>query len=246
MSVIPVLDLRGGIVVRAHLGRRDQYRPIETPLSATSDPVDVMRGLFSVHPFKTFYIADLDAITGSGNNDAVLNRLRTEFPAATFWVDNGVNNIRAARRWFDTDLGHLVVGSESQKDLSLLLYLSQHQRWILSLDFRDQDFQGPAQLLIQVELWPQRLIVMTLAQVGSGAGPDFNRLATIRGIAAGRQIYAAGGVRDVVDLTALKRVGIAGALVATSLHDGRLTSRDLESIEIDYTQHEAGSNPARI
>ena len=228
MDVIPVLDLRGGIVVRARMGQRDRYRPLESPLAPTSDPIDVMQGLYSVYPFKTFYLADLDAIMGTGNNEAVLRRLKAEFPAAVFWVDNGVADLPSAQRWLDADLGHLVVGSESQQDTALVQHLVQHDRVILSLDFRDQAFQGPLALLREVASWPRRLIVMTLARVGSGAGPDFDRLCAIRDIAANRRIYAAGGVRDRADLVALKRAGIAGALVATSLHDGCLRGSDLE------------------
>ena len=71
MQVIPVLDLKGGLVVHARMGAREQYRPIRTPLSPTSNPIDVARGLLSVYPFSSFYIADLDAIAGAGNNDAV-------------------------------------------------------------------------------------------------------------------------------------------------------------------------------
>jgi phosphoribosylformimino-5-aminoimidazole carboxamide ribotide isomerase len=229
MDVIPVLDLRGGIVVRARMGQRDRYRPLESPLAPTSDPIDVMRGLYSVYPFKTFYIADLDAIMGTGNSEAVLWRLRAEFPAAVFWVDNGVADLPSARCWLDAGLGHLVVGSESQQDTALVRHLCQHDRVILSLDFRDQAFQGPTALLREAASWPRRLIVMTLARVGSGAGPDFDRLCAIRDFAAGRKIYAAGGVRGRTDLAALKRTGIAGALVATSLHDGRLRGSDLET-----------------
>ena len=71
---------------------------------------------------------------------------------------------------------------------------------------------------------------MTLARVGSGAGPDLARFAAIRSVAGGRELYAAGGVRDAADLSALKRAGAAGALIATALHDGRLGRADLEAI----------------
>jgi phosphoribosylformimino-5-aminoimidazole carboxamide ribotide isomerase len=71
---------------------------------------------------------------------------------------------------------------------------------------------------------------MTLARVGSGAGPDLARLRAIREIAAGHDIYAAGGVRDSTDLAVLKDAGISGALVATSLHDGRLTGGDIAMV----------------
>lgn len=229
MNIIPVLDLRGGVVVRARMGERHHYRPIVSPLSPTSDPVDVMRGLLSVHPFTTFYLADLDAIQGTCDNEPVLRRLQAEFPALVFWVDNGVADVEAAERWLDAGLGHLVFGSESQRDVALLRHMTGRDRIVLSLDFRGEAFQGPSALLDEVTLWPQRLIVMTLARVGSGAGPDLDRLCAIRDLAAGRDIYAAGGVRDGADLAILRRAGISGALVATSLHDGRLRGSDIEA-----------------
>jgi HisA/HisF family protein len=227
MNIIPVLDLRGGVVVRAQMGQRDRYRPIVSPLSPTSDPEDVTRGLLAVHAFTIFYLADLDAIEGTGGNEHVLRRLRAAFPALAFWVDNGAADAAAADRFLDADFGHLVVGSESQKDMALLRHLAGRDRTVLSLDFRGDAFQGPPELLDDATAWPQRLIVMTLARVGSGAGPDLDRLCAIRDAAGSREIYAAGGVRDGADLAALKSAGIAGALVATSLHDGRLRSSDI-------------------
>jgi phosphoribosylformimino-5-aminoimidazole carboxamide ribotide isomerase len=231
MDIIPVLDLRGGIIVRAHMGRRDQYRPLKSQLAATCDPVDVMGGFYAVYPFKTFYVADLDAIMGTGNNEVTLRRLKAAFPAAVLWVDNGVADPSAALRWLDAGLGHLVVGSESQRDTALVQRLCAHDHVVLSLDFREQAFLGPPALLDEVNCWPGRLIVMTLARVGSGTGPDLDRLRTIRDVAQGRGVYAAGGVRDRADLATLKGEGIAGALVASSLHDGRLRGSDLEALQ---------------
>ena len=108
-------------------------------------------------------------------------------------------------------------------------------RVVLSLDFRGAQFVGPAELLDDTSAWPHRLIVMTLARVGSGAGPDTARIAEIRARAAARSIYAAGGVRDASDLAALQQLGVAGALVATSLHDGRLSGVDIARLEPETT-----------
>jgi HisA/HisF family protein len=229
MNIIPVLDLRGGVVVRAEKGQRDRYRPIVSPLSKTSDPADVIRGLLAIHAFKVFYIADLDAIMATGDNDQVLHGLQREFPNLALWIDNGIADVAAAEQWLSATPGHLVVGSETQKDMALVRHVSGHDRVVLSLDFRGETFQGPAALLDDVGAWPQRLIVMTLARVGSGAGPDLDRLRAVRDVAAGREVYAAGGVRDGVDLASLRCAGIAGALVATSLHDGRLRGSDIEA-----------------
>jgi phosphoribosylformimino-5-aminoimidazole carboxamide ribotide isomerase len=79
MEVVPVVDLKGGVVVRARSGERASYRPIETPLSATSEPLDVVAGLLAVHPFRKLYIADLDAIEGRGNA-AILDRIAKKYP----------------------------------------------------------------------------------------------------------------------------------------------------------------------
>ena len=41
---------------------------------------------------------------------------------------------------------------------------------------------------------------MTLARVGSGGGPDLDRLRALRRMAPGKRLYAAGGVRGADDL----------------------------------------------
>jgi phosphoribosylformimino-5-aminoimidazole carboxamide ribotide isomerase len=230
VEIVPVIDLKAGIVVRARMGQRAQYRPIETPLSPTTDPADVVRGLLSIFPFRTLYVADLDAIERRGDNRAVLARLREEFPRLKLWLDNGTAQLREAESALASDWGSVVIGSESQSDTALLCHLAKNPGLILSLDFRDQTFQGPAALLDDPSLWPRKIIVMTLARVGSGAGPDLERLAVIRDAAPDREIYAAGGVRGAADLAALSDMGVAGALIASSLHDGTLARADIEKI----------------
>jgi phosphoribosylformimino-5-aminoimidazole carboxamide ribotide isomerase len=105
--------------------------------------------------------------------------------------------------------------------------LRSNPRVALSLDFREERFLGDRAMLEDARRWPQRVIVMTLARVGAGKGPDVSRLADIVSRAQGRRVYAAGGVRNAHDLDALEAAGAAGALVATALHEGRLTSDDL-------------------
>jgi len=68
---------------------------------------------------------------------------------------------------------------------------------------------------------------MALTRVGSASGPDIHLLTSIKSRAAGRQVYAAGGVRDAADLTALAGARISGALIATSLHNGKLTGAQI-------------------
>jgi HisA/HisF family protein len=227
VEVIPVIDLKDGVVVHARMGMRNEYAPIQTPLSPTSRPSDVARGLLSIFPFEKFYVADLDAIERKGDNSAALRQMSAEYPGLAFWVDAGIADVHTAERWLQADLGHLVIGSETQHDSELIRHVAQNKRTILSLDFRGDEFLGPISLLKNASAWPTKIIVMTLARVGSASGPDMNQLAAIKSRAPGRHVYAAGGVRDANDLALLAQAGVAGALVATSLHNGRVTGAQI-------------------
>jgi phosphoribosylformimino-5-aminoimidazole carboxamide ribotide isomerase len=230
LQVIPVIDLMGGKVVRARTGDRGSYRPLESPLAPTSDAVAVVTGLLAVYPFPALYVADLDAIQGNEDNFRTLRRIRAEFPALQMWVDNGAADPVALDALVRADLGAPVIGSESQHDSALIAQHEGSRHVVLSLDFRGDGFQGPKEILAEPALWPRRIIVMTLARVGSGAGPDLARFAAIRSIAGGREIYVAGGVRDAADISALKTAGASGALIASALHEQRIVAADLAAI----------------
>jgi phosphoribosylformimino-5-aminoimidazole carboxamide ribotide isomerase len=229
LDIIPVIDLKGGQVVRAQRGERNLYAPIKTPLSPTSLPPDVVAGFLGLHQFRAIYVADLDAIEGRGPHAACIAELEAAFPKVRFWVDAGISTSAEAQVWLGAHRGDLVLGSETLRDAGLIARLSALPRSLLSLDFRGEEFQGPAQLAEDKTLWPQRVIVMTLGRVGSHAGPDLDRLGQISARAADRHaIYAAGGVRGPEDLRLLSQAGIAGVLVASALHDGRIGAKDLE------------------
>ena len=210
-SIVPVLDLKAGQVVHARAGDRAHYQPIRSTLAESSAPDAVLRGLLSLAPFRAVYIADL-AQGAAG---------------VEFWVDAGIATAAEAAALAAARLTP-VLGSET---LSSVQELAAAQRqlgsdgFVLSLDYRGDRLLGPAALDVSAEHWPNRVIAMTLARVGSGAGPDVARLSTLMRVAGGRAIYAAGGVRDRADLEALVAIDVAGALVASALHDGRL-SRD--------------------
>ncbi len=186
--------------------------------------------LLSLHSFATLYVADLNSILRRGDNCGTLRRLRTAFPALRLWIDNGAHNSTALAAVLDGDLGVPVVGSEFQRDGSLIAAHRGSDRVILSLDFRNERFLGPRGVLESPDTWPNRVIVMNLARVGGEAGPDFGRLRAIRAIAGGHAVFAAGGLRDSRDLADCEALGCAGALVATALHDGRLDRIDLDGL----------------
>ncbi|MFH6783962.1 MULTISPECIES: HisA/HisF-related TIM barrel protein [Methylobacterium] len=220
-EVVPVLDLRGGVVVRARAGDRERYAPIVTPLSGTPAPADVARGLLSAWPARRLYVADLDAIVDRAPPDlAALRAIVAACPGVELWVDAGFASEAGVDAFLAAGLGRPVLGSESQTDAALVRRTGA--RAVLSLDSRDGTPMGPAELHEDASSWPPEVIVMTLSRVGSGAGPDLGGLARLKAHAPHIAFYAAGGLRGPEDLPALEQAGAAGVLVASAIHDGRL------------------------
>jgi phosphoribosylformimino-5-aminoimidazole carboxamide ribotide isomerase len=264
MEIIPVIDVRGGVTVRAVAGDRANYRALETPLAGSADPVDVARGFCALFPFKTLYVADLDGIEGRGAN-VVVHEQVAEAWSGEVWIDDGIAGVdfpdggippllssptggeelrRAPRTeqipsplWGGSGWGESqrtlsrrqVLGSETLAN-GIPANAKRSRYWVLSLDFRGDQFLGPHDILDRDDLWPERIIVMTLARVGAASGPDVARVAEIVRRARGRRVYAAGGVRGLDDIKALREAGAAGALVATALHAGKIKADELREI----------------
>ena len=81
-------------MVRAVAGERAAYRPVESCLTATATPSAVATAMLDLAPFSSFYLADLDAITGAGQdcNQALLLELCATLArrdVAELWLDAG-------------------------------------------------------------------------------------------------------------------------------------------------------------
>jgi phosphoribosylformimino-5-aminoimidazole carboxamide ribotide isomerase len=117
MQLIPVIDLKDGVVVHAKLGLRAHYLPLQSPLCASSALEDVMTAFLKLHPFRIFYLADLNAITCKGDNAALLKQLLHTYPHITFWIDSGYQS--APNTFVGISNYHAVLGSESYTNATL-------------------------------------------------------------------------------------------------------------------------------
>src|SRR5262245_44538124 len=87
MRIVPVLDLKGGFVVAAVGGRRQEYQPIVSRLTSSAEPLAVARAFREHLGFEEIYLADLDAIA----NQPPALALYAELIQHDFrvWVDAG-------------------------------------------------------------------------------------------------------------------------------------------------------------
>ena len=74
----------------------------------------------------------------------------------------------------------------------------------------------------------RRMLVLDLARVGVGGGTGTEALCRrLKESDPALEVLAGGGVRGPDDLQRLRGCGVDGVLVASALHDGRLTRADL-------------------
>ena len=225
MHIIPVLDLKNGLVVHAKQGNREHYQPICSKLCPSADIFAVIDAFLSLADFTAFYIADLDAITGQGGHDALIADVLHSYPHLQFWVDKGYQQ---AANLAISDNYLPVLGSESFDDANIGELEQFAQRYILSLDYSASGKLGATRLFDEPSLWPQRIIIMTLTQVGSGKGPDLAKLRHYVQNYPGYNFIAAGGIRNMDDLNILSNLGIKHVLLASALHSGAIGKAELE------------------
>ena len=230
MQVIPVIDLKQNQVVHAKHGQRGKYQPIQSVLSASSDVFSIVAGLLKLYPFRTIYIADIDAITNTGNHFEQIELLSGLQPQVNWWIDAGISNVNARLLYAPQANIRAVFGSENihtLQDYRAMSY-AYESRHVLSLDKLNDTELGAAELHNTGLYWPDDAICMTLNNVGSNAGPDIARLQSLQQLNLTRKkpanLFTAGGVRNIEDLLSLKQLGVAGALVASALHNGEITS----------------------
>ena len=232
MTIIPVVDILQGQVVRAVRGDRRNYLPITSALCASSEPLAVARILCRHCASSQLYVADLDALQGGAVQLAVLRELLEALPQIELWLDAGFADAHSAADVLAALAPHQdrvvpVFGSESLRSAAALAECFRGParaapNAVLSLDRRDGQRLDAAGCWDAPALWPQRVIVMTLERVGANAGPDLDTLAEVRRKAPGATLIGAGGIRNDADLALAIAAGADAWLVASALHDLQL------------------------
>jgi phosphoribosylformimino-5-aminoimidazole carboxamide ribotide isomerase len=225
MKIIPVIDLKDGVVVHAQQGRREQYQPICTQLCQSSDIYQVIEAFLGIYNFDTIYIADLNAITREGDHEHLIYEVLDFFPQIVFWIDSGYQRVKKYSGNYLT-----VLGSECYSDETVLELKAFNNHFILSLDYSMSKELGSKSLFSNPDLWPDKIIIMTLNRVGSDQGPDLDKLKWFCRQYPLKQFIAAGGIRNTDDLLALRQVGIKQALIASALHSGAISPKDIKNL----------------
>jgi len=241
MRIVGVIDLKDGTAVHAVRGDRERYRPVHSVIGGDDgDALALARGFRAALGIQEVYVADLDAIVGHGGNQPEVAALAGE---ARLMVDAGVSEPAAARALLDLGARRVIVGTETLEgaaalerlladlpDGAVILSVDLREGRVLSPDPQLAGLSAPAALAHLRRPGLREAIVLDLARVGSGEGPDVELIAELHAAFPDLELLAGGGVRNAGDLRALEGAGAAGALVATALHGGVIGPRELAQL----------------
>ena len=183
------------------------------------------------------YVADLDAIAGGPPAFDLLERLKRL--GLSLWVDAGVRTLADARKLAATEVDQVILALESltaPDELGVIVEALGNRRLAFSLDLKEGKPLGNDQWRVVPEAivagaWSagvKRVIVLDLARVGARSGTGTEALCCrLRDLHPGLELFVGGGIRETQDLTRLRAAGLAGALIASALHDGAITREDV-------------------
>lgn len=241
LRLIPVIDLLGGQVVRGVGGMRESYRPIQSQLVSNAEPGQVAQALVNTFHTTELYVADLDAIAGKDPDACSL--LAISLAGASLWIDAGSGDADRCQQLLDRlhaidPPATIVVGLESvghPSQLAGCVEAIDSARAVFSLDLKNgrplvsAASAWPSEPLaiaeLAIEAGFRRIILLDLAGVGQDDGiPTLALCQKLQQAHPTLEWISGGGVRGPHDLEVMAQHGVDAALVASALHDGRISA----------------------
>jgi phosphoribosylformimino-5-aminoimidazole carboxamide ribotide isomerase len=231
-SILPVLVVKGGRVVRGVGGRRVEYRPLVSRVTDSTDPGFVLMALGQAFGFNRFYIADLDAICDRRSRLGDLRK--APHSGYELDIDAGIRSREDLERLLAVPGVRPVIGLESigsRSQFEATLEGVERDRVVFSLDLMTErpiaapDWPtSPIEIAeIAADAGIRNLIVLDLAAVGEGRGcPTLPLCREIRRRWPSVELITGGGIRDRDDIQCAIDHGVDKVLVASALHNGQL------------------------
>jgi phosphoribosylformimino-5-aminoimidazole carboxamide ribotide isomerase len=214
MEIIPVIDLMKGKAVAGKSGKREEYKELKTVFADKPDPIEIARNL----PYERLYVADLDGIVHGVPDINLLKKLAKE---KKIMADIGIRTLEDFEK-ISKLVHEVVVGTETLRDVKTLENILRKDKDILlSIDIKDGKVisrflpKEPNKALKFLEKkGVARFIILNISCVGTLRAQYIN-------IKTNAEVYVGGGIGRK-DLKKLRKMGIAGVLIGTALHQGLL------------------------
>lgn len=234
-QLLPAIDLRSGQVVR--LAEGDFAR--ETVYGG--DPAEVARG-FAAAGARWIHVVDLDGARDGARRqvDAVARIVAAAGEGVACEVAGGLRDEEAVSAVLGAGAARAVVGTAALRDPAFVQRLVARfgvERIAVALDVRDGVAVGegwvpgatgvPVEEAIEAlaDRGAQTFIVTAIERDGLLTGPNLDLLGRMVGLGRG-EIVASAGVSSLADISAVRSIGCAGAIVGRALYEGRVELAD--------------------
>ena len=225
MDVIPAVDIMKSKVVRLLKGDPKFAKSYES----LGDPVTFAKR-WETEGARTIHIVDLDAALGLGSNIGVVKDI-VKAVRVPVQVGGGIRRLQMARDLFNIGVDRVILGSlafEEPSAVKALLDEFGEKRVIIALDNLNgvvlvRGWKTSTEITVNeaasnfLRLGVKLFLVTAVGRDGTMTGPDLDTLKKICKLDAG--IIAAGGIRSLEDLVALKRLSVHGVVVGKALYE---------------------------
>lgn len=239
MNVIPAIDLRDGQCVRLYQGDfAQQTNYTIEPASLASE--------YETMGFDALHIVDLDgARSGRQQNQEIIRKI-VETSKLTVQLGGGIRTDSQIASWLDTGLARAVIGSLAISEPDRVRdWLANYgpEKIVLALDVH-VDAAGIPRVAThgwrqaeEITLWQciaeyenvglRHVLCTDISRDGALAGPNLHLYVEFISRHPDIQLQASGGVRNIDDLTALRKLGAAAAISGRALLDGKITASEI-------------------
>jgi phosphoribosylformimino-5-aminoimidazole carboxamide ribonucleotide (ProFAR) isomerase len=231
-SILPALDVSRG---RLAVATREGIVPVD---AFDGDPVAAARAAVAAGA-SALHLVDLDLALGGGRGLDVA-AFRAVAPGATLQVSGGIADAATGRAYLDAGADRFVLGSSALADDrdALAALREGGPGVVIGIEVEGGRIRargagrrndGDGLDLMSTLGWlhaagAPAFLVTSIDRVGGLAGPDVDLVRRVT--RAGRPTYAAGGIRSIDDLRALRATGAAGAVVGRAALEGRIDLGD--------------------
>ena len=239
MKIFPAIDIKDKKCVRLVKGNFDKKTEYEM------SPVD-QANKYKDYGFKNLHIVDLDgALTGETINLDAIQEIVRKFDLK-IEVGGGVRNIDSIKKYVDSGVEKVILGSAAIKDKSFLkeacekfpnkiaLGLDAKDGYLSISGWKENSNQLTLDYLKEVnDYGVSRLIYTDINRDGMKQSPNFEETSKVADI-SNCPVIISGGVSSIDDIKKAKSLNknIEGIIVGKAIYDGDIKLEELAG-EID-------------
>lgn len=228
MIILPAIDIKDGACVRLYKG---DFGTVE---KVAEDPLETARS-FEAKGARWLHMVDLD-----GAKDAVPKNAGVFLDVAAHTslkveVGGGIRSLDTAERYLSGGVSRVILGSAAVKNPELVrqaLRAFGPERIAVGIDAKngmvsvegwlDSSTVHYLDLAREMERAGVRTIIFTdIAKDGTLEGPNLSQLEQLSR-AVGCDIVASGGISNLSDIIALRKLNLYGAICGKSIYKGTL------------------------